>query len=117
MSATAAVLLVVMVASVPQVEIKVYLHDQPQLVASVPVNGTVELAGAGGIKVGGEIAQEHMGGDVSYSLEFTDAGGNRDAIFVRAPFETCTQQAVDLGVRYVVRLCGAFVEARGNEHG
>ncbi len=105
------------ISAVQEVEIKVYLEDKPQLIASVPVNGSVELAGAGGLRVGGVVAQDQAGGDVSYSLNFADARGHTDSIFVTVPFESCTQKAVDLGVRYVVRLCGAALEGRGDAHG
>lgn len=110
-------LMLAAIAAAQEVEIKVYLEERPQLIASVPVNGSVQLAGADGLRVGGLVAQEEAGGDVSYSLNFEDARGHTDSIFVTVPFESCTQKAVDLGVRYVVRLCGVAVEGRGGAHG
>lgn len=94
-------------SGVPQVDIKVYENEQPLLLAAtVPVNAPVELAGASGLRVAGEISFLLGSDEVTYELIVASAAGRSGQISLTVPFETCAQRVVELEVRYIVRLCG-----------
>lgn len=90
----------------PQVDIKVYENERPLLLATVPVNAPVELAGASGLRVAGEIGLPIGSYEVTYELVVASPSGRSGQSSLTVPFETCAQRIVELEVRYIVRLCG-----------